>query len=69
MDLPKDRCSQVNHEVRNGLVAVIYYTKLLTDKARERGFHEIIAFDPDMSKTIRRLEKALTLCGECDGKR
>lgn len=68
-EIPASRCSQVNHEVRNGLTAVIYYTRILTEKAKERGFLDIVAFDPDLAKTIRRLEKALTLCGECDGKR
>lgn len=68
-EIPASRCSQVNHEVRNGLVAVIYYTRLLTDKAKERGFLDIVAFDPDMAKTIRRLEKALTMCKNCDDDR
>lgn len=65
MDIPTDPCSQVNHEVRNGLMAVIYYTKLLTEKAKEHGFLDIAAFDPDMKKTITRLEMALTMCKNC----
>jgi hypothetical protein len=65
MPLPEDRCSQVNHEVRNGISAVIVYARQMSRKAKEYGLTDLVAFDPDMEKTITRLEKALSICNGC----
>lgn len=63
--IPQDRCSQVNHEVRNSMMALLYYSKELARQAELRGLGEVPALDPGMEKTIARVEKALALCRGC----
>jgi len=57
-------CGRCQHEVRNSIIAVAYYNRLVMDEAERLGLADFMAHKPKLAEALARLENALTACRE-----